>query len=183
MAQSLGSLASGTSTSTCCSIVLETTEMPPTTICTGLVSTPRASFSTADGKVAEKSTVCLSGRVLPMIRSICGAKPISNMRSASSSTTYVIRWRLVTRPPFAVSMSIIRPGVHTSISAPRLSSAICCLIAAPPYTATTRSEVSRENLRISRYTCEIQHQIHEQPSLERSASYRLLARNNGGSVR
>ena len=64
-----------------------TTEMPPTTIWIGLVSTLRASFSTAAGKVAEKSIVCRSGLVLPTIRSICGANPKSNIRSASSSTT------------------------------------------------------------------------------------------------
>ena len=74
-------------TSTCWSIMLETTEIPPTMICTGLLSIPRASLETALGKVAEKSTVCRSGRTLPMMRLICGSKPRSNMRSASSMTT------------------------------------------------------------------------------------------------
>jgi hypothetical protein len=37
----------------------------------------------------------------------------------------VTRRKLVTRPLLAASMSIMRPGVHTIISVPRFSSAIC----------------------------------------------------------
>ena len=40
-------------------------------------------------------------------------------------------------PLLAANMSIILPGVHTMISAPRFSSAICSEIPVPPYTHTT----------------------------------------------
>lgn len=44
------------------------------------------SCSTWRGKVAENMTVWRSGRMLLTMRLICGSKPMSNMRSASSST-------------------------------------------------------------------------------------------------
>jgi hypothetical protein len=58
----------------------------------------RKRIHTCRGKVAENMTLCLSDRVLMMMRSICGSKPISNMRSASSSTRYVTRRRFVIFP-------------------------------------------------------------------------------------
>ena len=47
--------------------------------------------------------------------------------------------KLVTLPPLADNMSIIRPGVHTIISAPRFNSAICSEMPVPPYTHTLRA--------------------------------------------
>ena len=41
-------------------------------------------------------------------------------------------WRGLTFPELAASMSIILPGVHTMISAPRFNSAICSEIPVPP---------------------------------------------------
>ena len=56
-------------------------------------------------------------------------------------------------PLFAVSMSIIRPGVQTIISQPRFSSAICSDIPVPPYTQTTCMPSNLENLRHSAAIC------------------------------
>ena len=67
-----------------------------------------------------------------MMRVICGSKPMSNIRSASSSTMYVTRRRFVIRPPPVVRMSIIRPGVHATISHPRFRSPICDPTLLPP---------------------------------------------------
>lgn len=59
----------------------------PIVIFTGSVSTSSASASIRRRKVAENMSVCRSGRICPMIERSCGSKPISNIRSASSSTT------------------------------------------------------------------------------------------------
>mmetsp|Transcript_27462 Transcript_27462/g.67484 ORF Transcript_27462/g.67484 Transcript_27462/m.67484 type:complete len:337 (+) Transcript_27462:558-1568(+) len=131
--------------STTCSMSLFTTERPPTWISTGLFSARRASASMACGKVAENMTVCLSGRRLFMMRVICGSNPMSNIRSASSSTMYVIRRRLVIRPAPVVSRSIMRPGVHATISQPRFSSPICAATPLPPYTLTATMPTVRPN--------------------------------------
>ena len=64
---------------------------------------------------------------------------MSSIRSASSSTRNVTLRKLVTLPPLADNISIIRPGVHTIISAPRFNSAICSEMPVPPYTHTLRA--------------------------------------------
>jgi len=56
----------------------------------------RAPVQTARGKVALKRTVWRLGCTFSMMRVTCGVKPMSNMRSASSSTTKDMRFRLVT---------------------------------------------------------------------------------------
>jgi hypothetical protein len=56
-------------------------------------------------------------------------------------------------PLLAVSMSIMRPGVHTMISQPRFSSAICSEMPVPPYTHTQRSDSVLVNLRASLLIC------------------------------
>ncbi len=61
---------------------------------------------------------------------------MSSMRSASSSTTYST-W-LSTQ--FLASMwSSSRPGVATSTSTPRLSSAVCGFMSMPPKTTVLRN--------------------------------------------
>mmetsp|Transcript_20933 Transcript_20933/g.67360 ORF Transcript_20933/g.67360 Transcript_20933/m.67360 type:complete len:260 (+) Transcript_20933:383-1162(+) len=140
-------------TSTTCSTSPLTVERPPTMISMGLIRILRASFSTCDGKVALNMTVCLSGRTFLMISVICGSNPMSNIRSASSITTYVTRCSEMTRPAFRVIRSIMRPGVQTTISAPRLMSAICSATLAPPYSATTRIPRALANLRHSVKIC------------------------------
>mmetsp|Transcript_10501 Transcript_10501/g.44677 ORF Transcript_10501/g.44677 Transcript_10501/m.44677 type:complete len:256 (-) Transcript_10501:872-1639(-) len=131
--------------STICSMSEFTTDFPPTVISTGSVSAARASASIARGNVAENITVCRSGRRLLAMRVICGSKPMSNMRSASSSTTYVTRLKLVIRPPPVVSTSIILPGVHATISHPRFNAPICAATPLPPYTLTATNPAARPN--------------------------------------
>ncbi|RNA22527.1 hypothetical protein BpHYR1_030172 [Brachionus plicatilis] len=53
---------------------------------TGSTNTWRANFSIFFLKVALKSKTCRSGLTWPAIEVTCGSKPMSNMRSASSST-------------------------------------------------------------------------------------------------
>mmetsp|Transcript_25289 Transcript_25289/g.51953 ORF Transcript_25289/g.51953 Transcript_25289/m.51953 type:complete len:233 (+) Transcript_25289:1137-1835(+) len=125
-------------TSAYCVMAVLATERPPTTISTGAVSTLRASASTFWGKVAENKQVWRSGRMFCRTIRICGSKPMSNMRSASSSTTKLTLESEISFPACIVRMSIMRPGVHTTISAPRFSSPIWSATPAPPYTAVTR---------------------------------------------
>jgi hypothetical protein len=56
----------------------------------------------------------------------------SYIRSASSSTTIVTLFNEMSFPACMHKISIIRPGVHTTISEPRLRSAICSATPAPP---------------------------------------------------
>mmetsp|Transcript_66222 Transcript_66222/g.167843 ORF Transcript_66222/g.167843 Transcript_66222/m.167843 type:complete len:200 (+) Transcript_66222:493-1092(+) len=72
------------------------------------------------GQVAENMTVCRSGLIWETILRICGSKPMSNMRSASSKQRYVTRLRFVTP---ASRKSSSRPGVAMTISTPRRRSA------------------------------------------------------------
>ena len=131
--------------STSCSMSEFTTLFPPTWISTGSLRADLASASIALGNVAENITVCRSGRRLFMIRVICGSNPMSNMRSASSKTMYVTRLKFVIRPAPVVSTSIMRPGVHATISHPRFSSPICAATPEPPYTDAATNPAARPN--------------------------------------
>lgn len=53
-----------------------------------------ASFWMAGGHVAENMSVWRSARVAPAMARMCGSKPRSSIRSASSSTRYVTPDRL-----------------------------------------------------------------------------------------
>jgi hypothetical protein len=53
----------------------------------GVFTSSAASFSTSSGIVAEKSSVCLTGGSCETMRWTSGQKPMSIMRSASSSTS------------------------------------------------------------------------------------------------
>ena len=55
------------------------------------------------------------------------------------------RLKLVMRPAPVVSTSIMRPGVHATISHPRLSSPICAATPLPPYTETATSPAALPN--------------------------------------
>mmetsp|Transcript_30827 Transcript_30827/g.77844 ORF Transcript_30827/g.77844 Transcript_30827/m.77844 type:complete len:234 (-) Transcript_30827:167-868(-) len=107
----------------------------PTVMRTGSTSASRASRSTRWGIVAEKSIVCRSGRICPMIERTCGSKPMSNMRSASSNTRYVARRQV---QAFIFSRSIMRPGVHTATSEPPFRCLNCSCLLRPPKAATVR---------------------------------------------
>lgn len=104
-----------------------------------------AKFSTFFGKVAENITVCRWGRILSRILVIWGSKPRSNIRSASSRTTIVTLFKLVTFPLFIVRRSIMRPGVQITISAPFFKSDSCFWICNPPYTAIILIFVDLQN--------------------------------------
>mmetsp|Transcript_24486 Transcript_24486/g.76769 ORF Transcript_24486/g.76769 Transcript_24486/m.76769 type:complete len:212 (-) Transcript_24486:690-1325(-) len=125
-------LSPSSCTSAICRMFSDATDLPPTVTSSGNLSTCFARRSTALGNVALKSSVCRSGRTWPRIMRICGSKPMSNMRSASSMTTKVTRSKDTRRPACIVRMSIMRPGVHTTTSAPRFRFAICSFTPAPP---------------------------------------------------
>mmetsp|Transcript_8811 Transcript_8811/g.23905 ORF Transcript_8811/g.23905 Transcript_8811/m.23905 type:complete len:205 (-) Transcript_8811:771-1385(-) len=95
----------------------------PTLMCTGSsLQMSRASFCTSFGQVALHISVCRSGRTCVVILRTCGSKPMSNMRSASSSTRYVTRFRLVS--PLS-RKSMRRPGVPMTTSTPSRRSRCC----------------------------------------------------------
>ena len=75
----------------------------------------RASSPTSPSSVAEKSIVCRSRGRRRTIRSTCGLKPMSSMRSASSST----RMRTLSSvTSLRSTRSWSRPGVATRMCAP-----------------------------------------------------------------
>mmetsp|Transcript_63875 Transcript_63875/g.169711 ORF Transcript_63875/g.169711 Transcript_63875/m.169711 type:complete len:243 (+) Transcript_63875:819-1547(+) len=97
-----------------------------------LMNSP-ASFWISAGNVAENIKVRRSlaagmSRRCTNCR-ICGSKPMSNIRSASSRTRCSQR-RNCTRP--RSTKSVRRPGVATAMSHPRARSASCCRACAPP---------------------------------------------------
>lgn len=108
---------------------------------------------TERGKVAENMTVWREGLIFLWMRLIWGSNPMSNILSASSKTRYVTRRRLVILPPLVTRMSIMRPGVQTTISAPRFSSVIWFATPEPPYTATTSMLCTLQNFLVSLLIC------------------------------
>mmetsp|Transcript_80650 Transcript_80650/g.246531 ORF Transcript_80650/g.246531 Transcript_80650/m.246531 type:complete len:208 (-) Transcript_80650:688-1311(-) len=118
-------------TSTYCRIVCAVrNSRAPTLMCTGSsLQMSRASRWTSFGQVALHMSVWRSGRHCEQIFRTCGSKPMSNMRSASSSVRYVTRFRFVS-PQSRKSMS--RPGVAMTISTPSFRSCCCGLRGTPP---------------------------------------------------
>ncbi|RNA22790.1 hypothetical protein BpHYR1_025289 [Brachionus plicatilis] len=96
----------------------------PTYNWTGSVKYLVASLRTPSGHVALVITVCLSGRMSSKIFIICGSKPMSSIRSASSSTNMVT---LVTFTILADIRSYRRPGVAIIISTPLVHTLTCSL--------------------------------------------------------
>ena len=95
-----------------------------------------ASLRISSGKVAENIMFTRCGGSSSMMRLRSGMKPMSSMRSASSSTS-VFTW-------FSISVlfctwSSRRPGVATRISTPALRMGICVLMLTPPNTTSERS--------------------------------------------
>mmetsp|Transcript_13070 Transcript_13070/g.20960 ORF Transcript_13070/g.20960 Transcript_13070/m.20960 type:complete len:215 (+) Transcript_13070:1086-1730(+) len=126
-------LSDGLITSTTCLISALAAPMVPTVTLVGLTRISRAKCSTLGGNVAEKRTVCLSGRICPEIDRTCGSNPIRNILSASSMTKYVMRWRLVA---LSFITSIRRPGVPTTISHPFCNARTCSCLFIPPKQGT-----------------------------------------------
>mmetsp|Transcript_8958 Transcript_8958/g.36561 ORF Transcript_8958/g.36561 Transcript_8958/m.36561 type:complete len:441 (+) Transcript_8958:3775-5097(+) len=123
---------------------------PPTVMRTGARSAPAASDSSFGGRVAEKSSVCLSGLQRPMMAFTCSLKPIDSIESASSNTSKVTRCISVALPR---STSIRRPGVATMASTPALSSLYCAVLSTPPYTVLTVQPSTFRNRRTTVAIC------------------------------
>mmetsp|Transcript_17543 Transcript_17543/g.40146 ORF Transcript_17543/g.40146 Transcript_17543/m.40146 type:complete len:253 (+) Transcript_17543:740-1498(+) len=138
-------------TSTTCVMSSFASPACPTDTRTGSVSTSRASRSRFGLNVAEKRSVCLSGRTCASSERTCASKPSENILSASSSTTYVIRIALM--PPFMRISSMSRPGVPTATSAPAFSSRNCSCLPTPPKAPMQRSPKPLANLRASITIC------------------------------
>eukprot|EP00732_Lithocolla_globosa_P003098 Lithocolla_globosa_v1_NODE_2322_length_2049_cov_6.766800.p3 type:complete len:113 gc:universal NODE_2322_length_2049_cov_6.766800:1677-2015(+) len=68
ISNNLRNLEFSSRTSTFCVTSLQTTDLPPTMISKGFFKTLLAKASICRGKVAEKRTTCLSGRILLIIR-------------------------------------------------------------------------------------------------------------------
>mmetsp|Transcript_20747 Transcript_20747/g.46194 ORF Transcript_20747/g.46194 Transcript_20747/m.46194 type:complete len:230 (+) Transcript_20747:573-1262(+) len=109
---------------------------------TGFLRNSLASFTISLGHVAVKNMVCLLAGIFWMIWRICGSKPISSMRSASSRTRNMISARLTTR---ISSRSLSLPGVAISTSTPAWILRICNDFGAPPYAQTERMLDVRPN--------------------------------------
>mmetsp|Transcript_92550 Transcript_92550/g.287958 ORF Transcript_92550/g.287958 Transcript_92550/m.287958 type:complete len:212 (-) Transcript_92550:714-1349(-) len=124
-------LSCSCTTSTYCRIVCAVRRSrEPTLMCTGSSrQRSRARRCTSRGHVALHINVCRSGRTWETIFRTCGSKPMSSMRSASSNTRYVTRFRLVS--PFS-RKSISRPGVAMTTSTPSRRSRLCAERGVPP---------------------------------------------------
>jgi hypothetical protein len=101
--------------------------------------------------VAEKNSVCLvSGSVLA-IRSMSGMKPMSSIRSASS-TTKISMWVSISLPRSMWSSR--RPGVAIRTSAPRSMILFCSSNDTPPISsAMFRLVVLAEQLKGFMHLC------------------------------
>mmetsp|Transcript_48107 Transcript_48107/g.150563 ORF Transcript_48107/g.150563 Transcript_48107/m.150563 type:complete len:206 (+) Transcript_48107:454-1071(+) len=93
-----------------------------------------ASRRTAAGQVAVNISVCRSCGSPRIIFRICGSKPMSNIRSASSSTRYWMPFTSTAtlRPAAGSSRSFSRPGVATRTWGRCRSSASWGPLGAPP---------------------------------------------------
>mmetsp|Transcript_31773 Transcript_31773/g.94424 ORF Transcript_31773/g.94424 Transcript_31773/m.94424 type:complete len:208 (+) Transcript_31773:131-754(+) len=118
-------------TSTYCRMVCAArSSRAPTLMCTGAsLQMSLASICTSFGHVALHMSVCRSGRICDWIFLTWGSKPMSSMRSASSNTRYVTRFRLVSP---ASRKSMRRPGVAITISTPSRRSCFCGWRGTPP---------------------------------------------------
>mmetsp|Transcript_12870 Transcript_12870/g.32126 ORF Transcript_12870/g.32126 Transcript_12870/m.32126 type:complete len:449 (-) Transcript_12870:629-1975(-) len=143
--------ASSSLTTTACWTTLSAAfPTEPTVIRTGFFRVSRARCSIFGGNVAEKSKDCLSGRMLLQMLRTCPSKPIDNIRSASSSTKYVERAKLVA---FICTRSIRRPGAAVTISQPLFRSFHWSLFDMPPPRTTFRMLNLKPNLVASRSIC------------------------------
>ena len=103
--------------------------------CTGWCSRPVASWRISLEKVAENSRFWRWAGIRAKIRRMSRMKPMSSMRSASSSTRISTRSSL--RAP-CCCRSIRRPGVATNTSVPRRRRLIWGLGLTPPNTTSLR---------------------------------------------
>mmetsp|Transcript_46633 Transcript_46633/g.107722 ORF Transcript_46633/g.107722 Transcript_46633/m.107722 type:complete len:241 (-) Transcript_46633:434-1156(-) len=117
----------------CCwmsALVVWASELP-TWMCVGCCVKVSATCFTSRGQVAVKRAVCLScGRYLASSLT-CGSKPMSSMRSASSSTKYT---QALILTELSLKKSFRRPGVATTHCGPFIRLRICGPRGAPPKT-------------------------------------------------
>ena len=118
----------------------------------GLRSRFCASATMGSGKVAENNRLCRSPAVRALISRMAGSKPMSSMRSASSSTSVLTPPRCST---FLRISSCTRPGVPTTICGScACSEANCGANAVPPHRVESfRLGMPSASLRSSRLTC------------------------------
>ena len=109
-----------------------------------------ASFTIRSGIVAENSSVRCSPVTCDRISSTSSIKPMFSISSASSSTAH-FAWSSGRRPRFITSST--RPGVPTTICAPRESRRSCSDIDCPPYTVNTCNAPSPRREVNSSATC------------------------------
>mmetsp|Transcript_26506 Transcript_26506/g.61280 ORF Transcript_26506/g.61280 Transcript_26506/m.61280 type:complete len:211 (-) Transcript_26506:545-1177(-) len=113
----------------CVMFVFVVMSSEPIWICMGSLMYFLAKSRHSRGHVAVKKSVCRCRGTFARILRICGSKPMSSMRSASSRHRYVTRFRFVS-PWSRKSMS--RPGVAMTISTPSLRSSIWARLGTPP---------------------------------------------------
>mmetsp|Transcript_24187 Transcript_24187/g.37313 ORF Transcript_24187/g.37313 Transcript_24187/m.37313 type:complete len:234 (-) Transcript_24187:765-1466(-) len=132
IATSLSHFSASAQTKMCCVIsLLATSELTsPTLTWIGSTKKSKANRCISLGHVAENNMVCLCGCVACLRTArICGSNPMSSMRSASSSTTFI----MPSREALRISIrSLRRPGVAMIMSTPASSDLICGYLGAPP---------------------------------------------------
>mmetsp|Transcript_99270 Transcript_99270/g.281117 ORF Transcript_99270/g.281117 Transcript_99270/m.281117 type:complete len:338 (-) Transcript_99270:405-1418(-) len=155
VSSSAWSLSLGLSRSSACcvtSVFAFAAFMSPMCTCTGRRRKSKASWRTAFGQVALKSRVWRSaprGQASTILR-IWGSKPMSSMRSASSSTAK-LTWPSQTCLCSRNSLSL--PGVATMTWQPRLSHSSCSPFGSPPVTTQQRMPLERPNFSASIWIC------------------------------
>ena len=130
--------ASGETPSTNCSIVCAGVPLRAIFTWAGSRTSERVIAMASSSSVAEKSKVCRSDGVRATIFFTAGRKPMSSMRSASSSTS-TPTWSMLAWPESRRSCR--RPGVATSTSQPRASAWYWGSYATPPTSVTVRCPV------------------------------------------
>ena len=116
----------------------------------GLRSSPSASSAISSGMVAEKSIVWRAGCVALAMRRTSLMKPMSSMRSASSSTSQVVSASTTSR---SRTRSVKRPGVATSTSTPGASFFTWLKRDTPPSTSAVEICAPFDSLRIVSSIC------------------------------
>ena len=120
-------------------LIVSTTDAGGVTVtCTGSWSIELASVTMSEGIVAEKKSVCRSLGSSGSIRLMSWMKPMSSIRSASSSTKKRMSESETYPCPIRSSR---RPGVATSRSTPRCRASTCGRWLTPPKITQWRRSV------------------------------------------
>mmetsp|Transcript_67900 Transcript_67900/g.149056 ORF Transcript_67900/g.149056 Transcript_67900/m.149056 type:complete len:237 (+) Transcript_67900:623-1333(+) len=137
---------------TCCvtSVFAFAAFISPMWTCTGRWRKSKASCRTAFGQVALNNKVCRSRGHSSIMRRICGSKPISSIRSASSSVKYEI---CPSQTCLFSQNSLSRPGVATMMWQPRFSHSNWSALDSPPVQEQHRIPEDRPKRRASSWIC------------------------------